>query len=163
MLKLFGIALVSFSVWLGGNRVSKMVKKKMSLEDALLNLVEYIKSMICAGSFALCDIFASFRDGRIEIARFYEILHSKECNSLTLALDKLSLTDCDGELLFCLRNFSENIGNCYSSQEAVLLCDKCTSQMKNRLSLIRESDKKREQMYKKLSFILACGIFVLCL
>lgn len=154
---------MSLSVWLAGLRFSHSIKRKMDVEDGLLELVDYIKKMICAGGFALFDIYHSFYDKRLDVNGFFDVLRQKDCDSLKNALLRIDEKTCDKDFLELIKSFASNIGSCYNTDEAVTLCDKYLNLLKVYITPIRDNDKKREQMYSKLSFICACGLFVLCI
>ncbi len=163
MVRLVGTLLLSFSVWLVGSCKSRTLKHKMNVEDGLLSLVEHIKSVIRAQGLALCDIYCTVKDERLDMPNFYKTLHGGKCNSLLYALDTVSTKDCDKRLCDCVKSFAEAVGNSYCSEDAVVLCDKYLELMRTRISQVREEDKKREGLYSKLGFISACAVFVLCI
>ncbi len=163
MLKIAGTILLSFSVWLIGAYKSRSLKHKMDVEDGLFSLVEHIKNVIRAQGLALCDIYRTFKDERLDMPHFYESLHSGKCDSLLYALDTVSTKDCDKRLRDCIKSFADAVGNSYCAGDAVVLCDKYLELMRTRISQVRDEDKKREGLYSKLGFISACAVFVLCI
>lgn len=162
MIKLLGVSLISYAVFVAGRNISKSIKRKIDADDGIISLIEYTKEMIKSSGMSLNDIYVSFDDRRLDVDEFYEKLRGKECNCLISALGCLK-EKCDKKIYEVATAYARSIGNCYDNEDAVSLCEKFISQMKLYITPVHDIDKKREQMYSKLSFVFACGVFLLCI
>ena len=163
MLKIAGIMLLSLSVWFLVNNRSKRLRQKMGCEDAIVALVGFIKSKIVSQSAPLCNICTEFYDERLEIRGFYNILYQKQSDSLSKALFEISAKECESAILDSAKEFSCSVGFCCCTKDAVSLCDKYISDIQSKLSSVRVADKKRSELYSKLTVICALSVFVLCI
>lgn len=161
MLKLLGCFLLSVSVWLSGKFMSKRIKRKMDMEDGLLSLIEYIKVMISSQGMALCEIYWSVKDPRLDVPDFYDNLRKNNCNALSDALTVICEHDCNANVCEDAKKFASAVGNCFCSEDAAALCDKYIELLKKDIGQVRGEDKKREELFSKLGFLCACAVFVL--
>ena len=160
MLRIIGALVLSAAACLYGFFISTEIKRKIAAEDGFLMLITYIKIMISAGNMPLNKISSGFSNGELERNGFLNDLRNGGCNAFYEIMTKKGTEYiADREIRELIVSFSGQIGACPLASDGVRLCEKYISLVENRISGIRENDKTRALLSKKLGII--AGAFIL--
>ncbi len=157
MLKLIGLALISF-VCLGvGYDGFKKVRAGAKNTESFLRLVRHIESEISYKSPPLCEIYARFDDENFKEQGIIELLCKK---GLDFAIESIGKS-CDAEAMKIVRSFCAELGK-NGRDGQISLCKRTAEELDLICRKVSDEAPKKAKVYLCLSFsVLLCALIII--
>jgi hypothetical protein len=162
MIKILGLFFISLSVFLLGYMKSQTIKRKTEIEDGFVLLIAHIGETLSSSNLPLCEIYKSFFNKALFYCGFLHELKTDKCDAFYEAVEKRGRELLKNDKLYELVcDFSKRIGTSPSSHDGKRLCENCLLLIKEEIANSRPKDKTRQELYFKLSFVLAVFVFLM--
>ena len=158
MLKMIGLILIitgsfGFSLWNASYQ-----KRRLCINESILDLVLYIKNRILFFHENLNDIYYSYENDYLQKSGFLTALSELGFNE---ALKSSGTNDYfDNKVIFILYNFGKRLGKT-GVEEQISNCDSCIEQLQHSIEKLRAETPDKIKMYSSLSIIAGLGVALL--
>ena len=158
MLKLLGALLILTSGIFCSRLICEKKKKRLKTINALIELLEHIRSSIQTARLPLNDIYELFNNDALESCGFNYILKTQ---GLQIALD--SIKDIIGTNIYdAVIVTSAKLGGINISEQ-IGMCNYSINKLQNEHQKEREQFTEKQKLYKALPILCALSVIILIL